>query len=130
MNDFKILRDAILAIAGTQIGTYLIGTESRPAIMVIPPQPKAGWQVQGLEVIIRRNPESKSHGTLGGERRELNWSIILNQWDKADRDTLRAVSDRIKLAFAPVISSYQDQTKTTYERSNLYIPVSYYHRRK
>jgi hypothetical protein len=127
--DYKFIRNIVLTIVGTDIGTYLIGQQSAPAIMVTPPEPTPEWGVQGLEVIIERNPKSNSHGTLGGERQELIWAIILNQWDKTNRDTLRSVRDRLKSAFAPATDKYQDQTATSYERCNIYIPTSYYHRR-
>lgn len=127
--DYRVIRDAVLSIIGSDIGTYLIGTTSVPAIMVTPPEPTPEWSVQGLEVILERNPKSSSYGSLGGERQELVWVVILNQWNKANQDTLRSVRDRLKTAFAPVTDKYQEQTATSYERCNLYIPVSYYHRR-
>jgi hypothetical protein len=127
--DYRVIRDAVLEIVGSDIGIYLIGQQSVPAIMITPPEPTPEWRVNGLEVLIERNPKSNSRSSLSGERQELIWSIILNQWDKANQDTLRLVRNRLKTAFAPVTDRYQEQTATSYERCNLYIPVSHYHRR-
>lgn len=123
----KQIKNAIIQIAGENLGTYSIGKNTVGAIMIVPPEPKTTWQVKGLEIIISRDPNVTDEGMHGGIKRISRWEVILNQWNRSEFNTLKKVRDDIVKAFQvrekPV---YQKQTDSAYERCTIFISLQNY----
>jgi hypothetical protein len=123
----KQIKDAIVQIAGENIGSYSIGKNTVKAIMIVPPEPKTTWQVKGLEIILSRDPQSTDEGMHNGIKRTNRWEVTLNQWDRSEFSTLKKVRNDIIKAFKVRESAtYQKQTDSTYERCTIFIKLQNY----
>jgi hypothetical protein len=130
MEPYRILRNAIEQIVGTDVGYYQIGSNQAPALMVVPPEPFTTWRPAGLEVIINREPRLLDYGYHSGLKRVYVWEVILNQWDRDNFNQLTTVRDRILTEFLGLAThTYQPQTDSAYERCNIFIQIQKYIRR-
>ncbi|MBN3875193.1 hypothetical protein [Nostoc sp. JL23] len=88
MIDILILRNDVLLILESLLGTYTFPDRSTSPAIACLPDPEKGWnypengtKTSGLEVVIKR-PYPDVEANIGGDRTFTNtWEIHLKQWD-------------------------------------------------
>jgi hypothetical protein len=77
------LRDRLLKLLANELGTYTIVGKSTPAIAILSTGESLpnDRRVEGLEIIIRREPQSEYKAMYGGGYRVKTWQLFASQWD-------------------------------------------------
>jgi hypothetical protein len=127
-----LIKEAIVKVIGDRAGYYStqVQDEKIKAIIIVPDEPKSHWKANGLECVIQRSADLNDSGMHGGIKRVRTWKIVLNQWDRADKETLERVKEDISKVFVGrcKISSHQQPSAIDLERCTLLIEQHNYER--
>jgi hypothetical protein len=102
------LKNDILFILASQLGTYTFPDKTTGQAIAVLPDPELGWQYPeqgtkpfGLEVVIKQ-PYPETSPLLGGDRsHSYKWEIHLKQWD-----TTKSLFDVVDLLVTELPSKY------------------------
>lgn len=110
--------EMVLRIATPYLGSYLIGKNPPiPAFSVVPPEPKQGWGVRGLEIALQATPQILDNSMFNAARlRKQLWTMYLLQHDRTDPVTLTAARDELMKRIPLSYQIYQPQTAVKMER--------------
>jgi hypothetical protein len=110
--------EMVKRIATPYLGQYLIGNNPPiDAFAVVPPEPRQGWGVRGLELVIQSTPQLVDKSMFGSARyRKQLWTMFLIQHDRSNVDTLTAARDELLKRIPLSYQIYQPQTEVKMER--------------
>ena len=119
----EALRDTLLDLLKDELGTYTIAANPTPAIAILSTGQSLpnDRQVNGLEIIIRREPDRKVLPSYGGTITIKYWTVFLSQWEGSYTlsSAIQKISDRdlpIQIRSVPI-----EEQKGIKEQFNLRI---------
>jgi hypothetical protein len=120
------IREQLLALFGSQLGTYLLPSgATKPAFWItgggkgqqrVPPD----WKIRGIEAVLKRRPVRQVLGSLGTIIALRKWTLTFICYDQAQ--TLDEVELLIIRAFPDAQVRHRDQTDEMYEQLNVELP--------